>query len=311
MERTGRESGSLEVTKGHALPPSRTIPWIALASSLALLGGCASSDGSPRADGIEVGTTHQAIFAGTADNDEAASAGVVSIKIGNGTSFELCTGSLLAPNVVLTARHCVSKTLKTVVSCNELGQSGNGDHVGDDEVLSDVHVYSGERPAFGGPPSAGVSAVVHPDGGVLCNADIALLVLDGPITDVSPMRVRLSSAPRSGESFRAVGYGQNDDKLPVGTRIRKDAVKVLAIGQKVSASQTPLGRRLGRRSRTERHGFVMSRPRPIAGTTVHLSLLAEHALTSYATKVNFRLGRRCPIRPAAPGARAIVYGAAG
>jgi MYXO-CTERM domain-containing protein len=96
-------------------------------------------------------------------------------------------------------------------------------------------------PAYGGPPAAGVKVIVHPDGGILCNSDVALLVLDTPITTVAPMRVRLASTPHPGETVRAVGYGQNDDGMPVGTRFRRDAVQVLAIGQRVSDSHTPLG----------------------------------------------------------------------
>jgi MYXO-CTERM domain-containing protein len=217
--------------------------WIsaALLAVLAGLGVACSAPGPDGARSLDVGSSQQAIISGTVDDDDQASAGVVSLKIGNGTSFELCSGSLLAPNVVLTARHCVSKSITSTVSCNELGQSGNGDHVGDDESLDRVHVYSGSKPAYGGPATAGVLAIVHDDGRVLCNADIALLVLDRDVTDVVPLRVRLGGAPHPDEAVRAVGYGQNDRAVPVGTRLRKDAVKVLAVGQRLSASQTPLG----------------------------------------------------------------------
>ena len=42
-------------------------------------------------------------------------------------------------------------------------------------------------------------------------------------------------------SIRSVGYGQNDEASPIGTRFRKDGVAVLAQGTAVSPSKTPLG----------------------------------------------------------------------
>jgi MYXO-CTERM domain-containing protein len=227
------------------VPRAQPRGWIAAVARavggavvLATLAAC----GAPaEATELEIGTRAQAIYEGTVDDDDRASDGVVSLKIGNGTSFELCSGSLLSSNVVLTARHCVSKAVTSHVSCNEIGESGNGDHVGEDESLEKLHVYSGSKPAYGGAASAGVKKVIHPEGGILCNADVALLVLDRAITDVAPLRIRLASTPHPDETVRAVGYGQNDRAVPVGTRLRKDAVKVLAVGQRVSASRTPLG----------------------------------------------------------------------
>jgi secreted trypsin-like serine protease len=41
--------------------------------------------------------------------------------------------------------------------------------------------------------------------------------------------------------IRSIGYGQNDQSSPIGTRFRKAGVAVLAQGKAVSPSKTPLG----------------------------------------------------------------------
>jgi hypothetical protein len=102
-------------------------------------------------------------------------------------------------------------------------------------------VFAGPTPNLQGTPTASAKTVVHPQGTTLCNADLALLVLDEPVQGIAPMRVRVKSGVTIGETFRAVGYGQNDQNQPIGTRFRKDGVSVLAIGSAVSASMTALG----------------------------------------------------------------------
>src|SRR5262249_27751374 len=61
------------------------------------------------------------------------------------------------------------------------------------------------------------------------------------ISGIAPLRVRLAAPVKTGESVRAVGYGQNDQGQPIGTRFRKDGVSVLSVGAAVSSSQTALG----------------------------------------------------------------------
>lgn len=182
------------------------------------------------------------IFGGARDDDGTGVAGVVALRVGAGGTYELCTGALIAPNVVLTARHCVTKNLTTSVSCDENGQSANGKHVEATEDPANVAVFVGAAPSFAKEPSSYARAIVAPGKDVLCDTDIAVVVLERAITSVEPLAIRLDGITRPGETIRSVGYGQNDKSMPIGTRFRKEGVEVLAMGKAVSPSKTPLGR---------------------------------------------------------------------
>lgn len=174
------------------------------------------------------------------DDDQRAIASVVALRVGKG-DYELCSGVLVAPNVVLTARHCVANNISPTVSCDEHGSSTNGRHVAGEQSPELVAVYTGPSPSFGGDSAAVGKAIVAPKGDSLCDSDIALVILDKAIPDVEPVAVRLEAGVNPGETIRSVGYGQNDRKVPLGTRLRKAGVAVLAMGSAVSESKTALG----------------------------------------------------------------------
>jgi MYXO-CTERM domain-containing protein len=193
--------------------------------------------------GEATATTSSAIYGGVLDNDASQNASVVAIEVGavGDEEFYLCTGTLIAPNVVLTARHCISTGLTTTIECDQNGNSLNGTDFGGDVPVSEINVFAAPSLYQGQTPSATAKAVFHPPGSTECNTDIALLVLETSITTSPPLRVRVSGPVTAGESVRVVGYGANDQNQPIGTRYRKDDLQVLAVGSTVSASQTALG----------------------------------------------------------------------
>ncbi len=121
-----------------------------------------------------------------------------------------CTGTLVAPDVVLTAKHCVTQ-----------------DATGGSTFLADA-----DHPIFFtiGPDSsrprriiAVKSAKVAPvvDGGYAdLGADVAVVFLKERITDITPWKIdgsRLSVA-KEGQSYTAIGYGIRDLNGSAGQR---------------------------------------------------------------------------------------------
>jgi hypothetical protein len=142
--------------------------------------------------------------------DPGADPAVVMLDLaGNGW----CAGALLASDVVLTARSCVS------VLAGSLECPASGPQIVDGVDLTNVHVYVGDDIATAEERAQG-RAVLVPDGDVLCGADIALLLLDATIDDVAPLVVQPTGAP-VGAHVRSVG-------CEGGEKLVRDHVAVVA-----------------------------------------------------------------------------------
>ena len=96
------------------------------------------------------------IVGGTLDTSTANDSVVMIFRQISQSSYSLCTGALIAPNLVLTARHCVSNTTETVDCQNDV--------VGERDP-SDLYILRGYDPLSTSSPQAlAVGAEVYHDG---------------------------------------------------------------------------------------------------------------------------------------------------
>jgi hypothetical protein len=143
-----------------------------------------------------------------------------------------CTGALIAPDLVLTAQHCVA-ALGGPLDCptTEFGP------VGDPGTF-----FVTTEPTFTFEPSDyhAVAEIRIPPGDLVCGRDIAVLVLAAPIAaaEAEPIAVRLDVPVAPGELYAAVGYGAIDsDGTDAGQRRRRDGLVADCVG----AACTPSG----------------------------------------------------------------------
>jgi hypothetical protein len=179
-------------------------------SLFALVAGIACSASPVPTLDEPVSVLGQCIMDGTVDQNHPA---VVGIVVKQGWSAGLCTGSLITPNLVLTARHCVAQT-DAVVKCST--STFGSTHSASDFFITTEYDRPEEALATMNLSGTWYRAdqVFVPGDRYICGSDIALIRLKGdgiPASVTTPIIPRVDSTVADGEIYTAIGFGATSE----------------------------------------------------------------------------------------------------
>lgn len=184
-------------------------------------------------------STHSSAIVGGVDSPHARDA-VVQLA----TPAGHCSATLVAPNLLLTALHCVALPKGTNAQCDETGAPitpagapwPDGDKFGADRDPHTLAVLSGGQGPT--PPLAVGSSdpslargvqIFHSPDPHQCKTDLALVLLDRGVDDPVIAPLRLDAGVSAGEHLLAVGWGWTSGTDLASTRQERE-VLALAIG---------------------------------------------------------------------------------
>jgi hypothetical protein len=164
---------------------------------------------------------------GGRDSPAARDAAVLLVTDDPERSGRACTAVMLAPRLALTARHCVSRSDPSA-ECLSDGTARSGGTPGADLPAGSLFVVAGAQlPDISAQQRSaprGV-AILHEGAPSLCDADVALVVLDRDLPGATVAPVRLDRPTAPGEPMIVVGWGATADaSLPRTRQERASAV---------------------------------------------------------------------------------------
>lgn len=195
---------------------------------LAALAFAACATPQVKDDEPSVGTVTQGIQGGSVDSTNRYRFNVGLCFGSRGNCQGSCSGTLIAPNLVLTARHCVDRA-PDQVACDGSGFGGQQFQTNQIQVTTHYQMQGQSTTGW-----HSVRQILRPTQNEACNADIALLVLndlasEAPVA-IPAVQSEIWDRSRYGGTIQAIGYGvtsfNNNDS---GVRRYRTNVPVLCI----------------------------------------------------------------------------------
>lgn len=229
-----------------ALAVRATVSVACLSTLLAVAAGCSSGapGESDRAPGDEaVARASSPIISGTTSTSDQDAVVLIVLHDSSGQIKGTCSGTLVAPNLVLTARHCVSDTDEGAL-CTKTGAALQQGAARGDLNPRDLSIYTGvDAVQSADNPSRAAARgkqFVHENVSTICNADLSFIVLDTAVNGrIAPLR--LTGGTREGELLTAVGWGITESNNLPGSRQQRTNVAVQAVGPLTLDAQSQIG----------------------------------------------------------------------
>jgi hypothetical protein len=162
------------------------------------------------------------------EKSDAADDGVVYVGRPGGAA---CTGSVIAPNVILTALHCVADTKQdSGFVCRSDGTISPTSPVDGKlgGLLDPTEFYVRTGVEYHAGADAHGKKLFGTGSNVICTNDLAVMIIDTDL-DVPIVPLRFGRSIERGEIVRAVGYGQTETSGSSGRFVRHD-IRVLDVG---------------------------------------------------------------------------------
>ncbi len=212
------------------------VPGVVALAALAALGCGVSTVSTDETPPTRVAAVQSAVVgAATSSTDEDFT--LFLTHLSQSSTF-LCAATLVAPNLAVTAKHCV---YRYDVGEGECGPDGNpapgdpGGYVTGTIPSNDIAFFKGVdgRKRFvdqGASPDALAQKIVD-DGTIkLCSYDLAYVVLDRPITGVPVAKMRLGTRPVAGAKVAVAGWGQVEDRIFAKIRQSRADIPIRGVG---------------------------------------------------------------------------------